>query len=146
MGESVVQPIRSILAVVGLGLAVMACAAKPESKDDLLADSGFKVVPVKTPGQLASFKKLPAHQLTRRSWQGKRVWLYADPTICGCLYAGTQANYDTYIKKASAQMIDEAMKANYADSPYSPTGMDAQIDSDWEWGEWGNPGMWGLPY
>jgi len=138
--------IRSIVAVLATGVAVTACAAKPETKGDMLAESGFKVVSLRTPGQVASFKKLPAHQLTRKKYNGKPVWVYADPTICGCLYMGTQDAYNAYIKLASAKMISDAMKANYADDPYSPTAMDAAVNSDWDWGEWGNPGLYGLPY
>ncbi|MCA0246914.1 MAG: hypothetical protein LCH93_09880 [Proteobacteria bacterium] len=140
------KPIRTILAILAVGAAAAACSSKPESKQDMLADSGFKIVSLKTPGQAASFKKLPPHKLTRKTYQGKTVWLYADPTMCGCLYMGTQDAYNAYIKEASRQMIAQAMKANYQDDPYSPTAMDAQVDSDWDWGEWGNPGYYGLPY
>lgn len=148
MGD-VMKPVRSILAIVAIGGMLAACQGvtpKTESKRDMLADSGFKVVSLKTPGQTASFKKLPPHKLVRKTYQGKPVWVYADPTMCGCLYMGTQANYNAYIKEASAQMISTAMKANFADDPYSPTGMDNAVDNDWDWGEWGNPGYYGLPY
>lgn len=140
------KPIRTILAILAVGATAAACSSKRESKQDMLADSGFKVVSLKTPGQAASFKKLPPHKLTRKTYQGKTVWLYADPTMCGCLYMGTQDAYNAYIKEASRQMIAQAMKANYQDDPYSPSAMDAQVDSDWDWGEWGNPGYYGLPY
>lgn len=143
------KPVRSILAILAIGALVAACEGrmpKTESKRDMLADSGFKVVSLKTPGQAASFKKLPAHKLVRKTYQGKPVWLYADPTMCGCLYMGTQDNYNAYIKEASKQMISTAMRANFADDPYSPTGMDNAVDNDWDWGEWGNPGYYGLPY
>lgn len=141
------KPIRTFLAILAVGATAAACSSsKPESKQDMLADSGFKVVSLKTPGQAASFKKLPPHKLTRKTYQGKTVWLYADPTMCGCLYMGTQDAYNAYIKEASRQMIAQAMKANYQDDPYSPSAMDAQVDNDWDWGEWGNPGYYGLPY
>lgn len=140
------KPFGPILVALGLGLVLAACAAKPESKEDMLSDSGFKVVPLKTPAQLASFKGLPRHQLTRKNYNGKSVWMYADPTSCGCLYMGTQAAYDSYIKKAQAKMIATAMKANFSDDPYNPSAMDAAVDNDWDWGPWGNPGYYGLPY
>jgi hypothetical protein len=112
----------------------------------MLQDSGFKVVSLKTPGQAESFKKLPPHKLVRKTWNGKPVWVYADPTMCGCLYMGTQDNYDAYIKEASKQMMTTAMRANFQDDPYSPTGMDNAVDNDMDWGVWGNPGYYGLPY
>jgi hypothetical protein len=82
----------------------------------------------------------------RKTWNGKPVWVYADPTMCGCLYMGTQDNYDAYIKEASKQMMTTAMRANFQDDPYSPTGMDNAVDNDMDWGVWGNPGYYGLPY
>ncbi len=148
MGDSM-KPVRSILALLAIGGLLAACHGydpKTESKRDMLADSGFKVVSLKTPGQAASFKKLPPHKLVRKTYNGKPVWVYADPTMCGCLYMGTQDNYNAYIKEASKQMISTAMRANFQDDPYSPTGMDMAVDSDWDWGEWGNPGYYGLPY
>ena len=87
------KPIRTILAILAVGATAAACSSKPESKQDMLADSGFKVVSLKTPGQAASFKKLPPHKLTRKTYQGKTVWLYADPTMCGCLYMGGTSAY-----------------------------------------------------
>src|SRR5205814_6202931 len=49
--------LRSFLVVAGLGLALLACGYKPESKADLLTDSGFKVLSLNTPAKVASFKK-----------------------------------------------------------------------------------------
>ncbi|MBL0901511.1 MAG: hypothetical protein IBJ17_22805 [Reyranella sp.] len=140
--------LKSVFVAVTLAAAVAACSTTPkmESKQDMLSDAGFKTVSLKTPGQLAQFKKLPAHQLTRKNYQGKTVWVYADPTLCGCLYMGTPDNYNAYIKIASKQMMSQAMRANFQDDPYSPTAMDNAVDSDWDWGEWGNPGYYGLNY
>ena len=56
------KPVRSILAILAIGGLLSAChgyTPKTESKRDMLQDSGFKVVSLKTPGQTASFKKLP---------------------------------------------------------------------------------------
>lgn len=140
------KPIRTMLAILAVGTVAACASGKPESKRDMLVDSGFKVVSPKTEAQVAAFKKLPPHKLVRRTYQGKPIWFYADPSICGCLYAGTPDNYNAYIKEASKQMIDQAMKANFQDDPYNPTAMDAQVDNDWDWGAYGNPGLWGLPY
>ena len=97
-----VKLIGSIVAIVGLCAAVTACDRNITDKEDLLSASGFKPNPLKTPAQLASFKTLPAHKLTRKIHAGKTLWVYPDPTICGCLYIGDQAAYDTYQKKQAA--------------------------------------------
>ena len=84
--EIVVKLFMSILALLGLAVALLACDYKPESKANLLADSGFKQLPLQTPQQLASFRSLPPHRLTKTTFKGKSVWIYPDRNTCGCLY------------------------------------------------------------
>ena len=88
------KPFMSCVAVLGLAIGLSACTTgsnplsmdyKPESKENLLADSGFKTLPLKTPAQIASFKSLPAHRLSQTTFKGKSVWIYPDRNICGCL-------------------------------------------------------------
>jgi len=137
-----VKAFTSILAVLGLGIALLACAYKPESKDNLLADSGFKQLPLRTPAQLASFKSLPSHRLSKTTFKGKSVWVYPDRNVCGCLYVGSQVAYDAYIKKATQQMIDTTANAMYNDpDPYNPTATMANLD----WGDaWDDADAYGL--
>lgn len=134
----------SILAVLGLGIALLACAYQPESKANLLADSGFKQLPVTTPKQIESFRSLPPHRLTKTTFKGKSVWVYPDRNVCGCLYIGSQASYDAYIKKATQQMIDTRVNQMYDNNdpdPYNPTAMMAGI----EWGDaWDTADAYGL--
>ena len=82
----------SILAVLGLGIALPACDYKPESKANLLADAGFKQLPLQTPKQIASFRSLPPHRLSKTVFKGKSVWVYPDRNVCGCLYIGGQTD------------------------------------------------------
>ena len=51
---------------------------------------------------MASFNSLRPHKLTKTTHKGETVWVYADPTICGCLYIGNQHAYDVYVKKTAA--------------------------------------------
>jgi hypothetical protein len=124
----------SILAVLGLSLAVAACMPAPPptvSKESLLSSSGFRTITLKTPGQIAAFKALPAQQLTQKTYKGKNVWVYPDQAVCGCLYIGNQSAYSAYIKSARANMIKEAISANDSDNPYSPTSFNNMLDADW---------------
>lgn len=124
----------SILVVLGLSLAVAACMPAPPptvSKETLLSSSGFKTITLKTPGQIAAFKNLPAQQLSRKTYKGKDVWVYPDQAFCGCLYIGNQTAYNAYIKTASAKMMSDAIRANNSDDPYSPTASINMLDSDW---------------
>ena len=149
----------SILAVLGLALALPACDYKPESKANLLADSGFKQLSLNSPAKLAAFKTLPAHRLSKTNFKGKSVWVYPDRNVCGCLYIGSQASYDAYIKKATQQMkasydayikkatqqmIDTRVNQMYDNNdtdPYNPTATMAGI----EWGDaWDTADMYGL--
>ena len=134
----------SILAVLGLALALPACDYKPESKANLLADSGFKQLSLNSPAKLAAFKTLPAHRLSKTNFKGKSVWVYPDRNVCGCLYIGGQTAYDAYIKKATQQMIDTRVNQMYDNNdpdPYNPTATMAGI----EWGDaWDTADMYGL--
>lgn len=141
------MPIKSLFAVLAAAVAVGACHYSPtsESKEDLLASSGFRIITVKTPQQVASFKGLPAHQLSRAQYKGKPVWVYPDRDICGCVYLGNQTAYNTYIKKASQKMIETATKANFADDPYNPTASINELD--WDMSPWGDdPQAYGMYY
>ena len=92
---------RSILAIVGLCAAVAACQSNTKFKEDLLSSAGFKATPPTTPAQIASLRSLPPHRLTKTTHKGTTIWVYADPTICGCLYVGNQAAHDSYLKTQS---------------------------------------------
>ena len=97
---------------------------QPESKENLLADSGFKTLSLNTPAKVAAFKKLPPHRISQTTFKGKPVWVYPDQNVCGCLYVGGQTAYNTFIKKGRAQMIDSRVNQMYnqdAGDPYNPT-------------------------
>ena len=128
------KPFGSTFAVLGLCLAVAACMPAPPptvSKEDLLSSSGFKTISLNTPAKVAAFKNLPAHELSRKNYKGKATWVYPDANICGCLYIGSQKAYDAYIKKATAKMMRDSIKANDSDDPYSPTASVNALDYDW---------------
>ena len=133
------KPLTSLLAVVGLTFALSACSNtdpmnplgyQPESKENLLADSGFK--------------KLPPHRISQTTFKGKPVWVYPDQNVCGCLYVGGQTAYNTFIKKGRAQMIDSRVNQMYnqdAGDPYNPTAEMAGLD----WGDaWDDADAYGL--
>ena len=98
-----------------------ACASNTEFKENMLSASGFKATPPKTPAQMASFRSLPAHKLTRVVHKGKTVWVYPDPTVCKCLYIGDQNAHDAYVKKAAQKTTTDMNELN---GPDNPTNMD----------------------
>lgn len=147
------KPFMSILAVVGLAIGLSACngnsnplslAYKPQSKEDLLASSGFKTLTLNTPAKVAAFKSLPAHRITQTVFKGRSVWVYPDQNICGCLYVGSQQAYQTFMKKGTQQMIDTRANQEYnvgAGDPYNPTATMNRLD----WGDaWDDADAYGL--
>jgi hypothetical protein len=124
----------STLAVLVMCAAVAACMPPlpvAESKENLLASSGFRTISVNTPAKVAAFKQLPAHELSRKNYKGKAVWVYPDREVCGCVYIGSQKTYDAYIKKATQRMISDSLKVNDSDDPYNPTAEVNALDYDW---------------
>lgn len=138
------KPFTPLLAIPLLALGLTACAppvnpAAPElHKEDMLAAAGFKKRPIKTEAQLADFRSIPAHLIRPASYRGKMVYVYADPSICGCLYIGSPAAYDRYIKGAQTRFVQREYKSATTDSAYSPTPF--MLDG----GPWDDADMFGL--
>jgi hypothetical protein len=139
-----VKLLTSMLALAGLSVALLACAYKPESKVDLLTESGFKTLSLNTPAKVAAFKKLKPHRLTQTVFKGQSVWVYPDRNVCGCIYIGSQKAYTTYIGKATQQMIDTRVNQMYDNNdsdPYNPT----QEMNTLDWGDaWDVSDAYGL--
>ena len=87
---------RSALAFIVVCVAVSACANQVQNKEDMLAASGFTVVPANTPQRQTSLTTLPPHKFVQQVRKNAVIYVYADPTICQCLYVGNQAAYDRY--------------------------------------------------
>lgn len=126
------------LAAMGICLAATACTNPQKviaDKEDMMAASGFTFVPVNTPERIASFKTLPPHKFFRQVNGDKVAYIYADPTICNCLYVGGQKAYANYqARRLNKQIADEQAQA----------AADISMAS-WDWGPWGGYPM-GFPY
>lgn len=120
--------IRSTLACIAACVAVSACAAQVQNKEDMLAAAGFTVVPASTSQRQASLAALPPHKFIHQVRHNAVVYSYADPTICDCLYVGNQAAYDRYRQEVFAKNLANEQQ------------MTAQIDQ-MDWGPWG-PGWY----
>jgi hypothetical protein len=121
-------PIRpGLLFLVGC-IAVTGCAAQVQQKEDLLAAAGFTLVPANTPQRQAKLANLPPHKFSRQIRNDAVIFIYPDPTICGCLYVGNQAAYDRFRQEVFARNLANEQQA---------TAEDYQMD----WGGWG-PGWY----
>lgn len=120
--------IRSGLLLLATCVAMTACAAQVQQKEDLLAAAGFTLVPANTPQRQAKLASLPPHKFSRQVRNGAVIFVYPDPTICDCLYVGNQAAYDRYRQ--------EVFQTNIANEQ-AMTAESYQMD----WGGWG-PGWY----
>jgi hypothetical protein len=93
--EKTMLHIRPTLALFGLCMAVSGCA-QVQSKEDMMAAAGFTLVPANTPQRQTTLTHLPPHKFVHQVRNNTILFIYADPTICDCLYIGNQAAYDRY--------------------------------------------------
>lgn len=103
--------LRSFL-LFSMGLALSGCSAGVVQKEDLLSASGFQYRPADTPQRIASLQTLPAHRFVRQVRDGRAFWLYADPTVCKCVYAGSDEAFSAYKQAVFQQKLaDENLMA-----------------------------------
>jgi hypothetical protein len=95
-----------VAALAGAALIVAGCqTANVQNKENLLAAAGFQFRPADTPAKLAALQALPPHKFVQKVQNGQPVWLYADPTICKCLYVGNQSAWQAYRQMVFQQNI-----------------------------------------
>lgn len=123
----------AVMALIGLGVA--GCVTDTQNKENMLAAAGFRVRPADTPAKVASLKSLPPHKFTVQLQNGQPVYLYADPTVCGCIYYGNQDNYGSY-----QQMMFQQRLANQQQMTAMMNQMTAQ-QMAFDYGPWGGPFM-----
>jgi hypothetical protein len=139
---------NAALFMIGLTL-IAGCQTSPERvarREDYLAAAGFVVRPANTPERQAMLARLPAHKFVMRTHGDKVHYVYADPTVCQCLYVGSQQAYSKYLadrqtRRQDKQLVD-ALEANHqaADADFNAQ---AYSDPNWNWTVWGT---WGPEY
>ena len=111
-------------AVIAAGLCLAAgCTGNTQpnaNKGDALIASGFKVVLANTPERQAALRQLPPQKFVRKLRGDKVVFVYADPAICNCLYAGSLSAYSAYqASTRNKQLADEQAMDNWDWSPWA---------------------------
>ena len=129
-----------LLAFPLLALGLLACATPSPSpdqwtlnKENKLVAAGFKQRSIKTEAQLTDFSNYPPHMMRPTTYKGRSVYVYADPTICGCLYMGSPTAYDNYIKGAEGRSMRGAYQSSQTTAGYTP--MQVLDGSPWDDGE-----------
>ncbi len=138
MGKNLVERISTAWLII-LCLVLVGCAGgsaplspqapAPQTAEQLLSAAGFKQIYPTTPAQKARLQGMPQKQIFLISKGPKLSYVYADAAGCGCLYAGSQQNYQKFQNLLTqAQMAAERYRA-------------AQMGA-WDWDTWG-PGWYG---
>ncbi len=113
---------RQATIAIGAGFLVAACAnggAVVSDREDMLAGTGFVPKKADNVPRMAMLKSLPSHQFVAKTINGRTAYLYADPTVCGCVYVGDQSAYDQYRLKMAARQTatDDQIRATLSSSP-----------------------------
>ncbi len=103
---------RKSLGFFALCVALSGCAQQVQQKEDMLAAAGFKPIPANTPQRQASMAALPPHKFSHQVRNNVPVVIYADPTICDCLYVGNQAAYNSYLQTLKAKNMAATEEAD----------------------------------
>ena len=108
--------------ILSAALLAGGCTSTGEAvseREDLLASAGFVSKKADSASRMASMKALPPHQFVTRYRNGRTVYLYADPTVCGCIYVGDQNAYNQYRQRMAARQTatDEQIRAILSTAP-----------------------------
>lgn len=83
--------------VAGLLSALPATAQQPGLAIGMkLEDAGFKMREANTPDRVARLRSIPPHVFVPHRKDGRRYYVYADPTGCRCAFVGDETAMKTY--------------------------------------------------
>ena len=82
--------------LIACAIGVGAAAAQQPAPNNLFTAAGFAVKYADTPEKHAILRRLPPDKLVLRKRGGKTYYVYADPSICRCVYVGTPQAYQAY--------------------------------------------------
>src|SRR4051812_269433 len=98
-----------VVAVIAAGSYAGAVSSQQHSDaNNLFTAAGFVVQYANTPAKLAHLRRLPPDKMVTRSRNGKKYYVYADPTICQCAYVGTLQAYRNFQNGADPTQSNQA--------------------------------------
>jgi hypothetical protein len=121
--------------LAAVAFAFGACAAVEraavEQRESLLAQAGFEPRPADTADKLAHLAGLKPHTVVAFTKDGRRLYGYADPDGCRCLYVGDEAAYRRYRELVTApEAAQEAAIAARVDEEDAD-----DAGTDWEYND-----------
>jgi hypothetical protein len=125
--------------IAGLGMLITLLAGCQSTQvlqeEDDLSASGFTVLIADTAARQQMMNRLPPNQFVQRASADTVHYVYADPVVCGCLYIGTQQNFDHYV--ANQQLnFEQAQRMTLLNF----------YDAAWNWDAWSPWGPLGPIY
>jgi hypothetical protein len=108
------------LTLLALAASLTACQSAQQTvsnKEDLLAAAGFQIQPANSPGRIASMKALPPHKFVRQTKGTSVTYVYADPTVCNCVYFGSQQAWSSYQAMAFQNRVTDEQRMIALASP-----------------------------
>jgi len=127
-----------------LGVAILLALAvgcmSTQSKENLLAAAGFKVIVPTTPAQEAKLKTLAAGKVSRVQKDGKTYYVFPD-VAHNQAYVGGTKQYQAYQQLRQEAVANRQIAAMDRDNQL----IEQEAGNDWEaWGGWGAwAGDWG---
>lgn len=102
---------QRLVPMIALTLALTGCAAIRANEtrwtEQLLTAAGFQAEPAATAEELAHLRTREARVFVKEMRNGEARYVYADPDVCQCLYAGSERQYQTYQKLLVEKEIAE---------------------------------------
>lgn len=102
----------SLRVAIAAALAILANACstievyRVEDTEELLASAGFSMKPADTPEKLEHVKAMPQHVLTPQQKDGKTLYIFADASVCRCVYTGTEEQYKRFQEMVRQKHMD----------------------------------------
>jgi hypothetical protein len=127
---------RHLAALAAITLGLSGCAQAVMSTENALSQAGFQAQAANTPQRQAALTSLQPHKFSMQIRNGKAIWVYADPTICHCLYLGDQFAYDNYMVA-----LQQKQQREYAEV-VRMANANNEMPYPFQWEHWGP----GTPY
>lgn len=112
----------TLIMAVAFGGCASLQAAQTQDTERLLVAAGFEVKAADTPEAAARLQALPARKIVLRPRAGVPHYVYADPTVCHCIYVGTEAQYEQFnnLRHRDELARENAVSVSEFASPFYP--------------------------
>lgn len=132
--------VAGLLLALGLLSACQTPARRVANRENDLAVAGFLVRPANTPQRQSLLARLPPHKVVQHVKGDDVRYVYADPSVCKCLYIGSQAAYAKYQENRQSDRRIAQLKQSLKDHNNAAEDDDfnAEVydDPSWDWNVW----------